>query len=385
MNRAAQQGSDVLVIGGGIMGASSAFFLARRGQRATLLERGLVGQQASGVNFGNVRRQGRPLFELPLANRASATWRQARELLGEEVEYLQRGHLRVCYRNQPELESKLEVYAAEARACDLQLEILGREQLRRRFPVLGPEVQLGSLSPLDGHANPRLAAPAFARAALRTGAIVHEQCEIVRVEKRGADFAVHTADDRHYSAPALLIAAGAWSHHLSAQFGEPVPLTTRGPTMSVTEPVPYAVEPSIGVYTAQEMESVYFRQIPRGNVIIGGSTRGAVDPVRLRAPVYPAHSHSQWQQIQRLAPALGRLQIIRVWSGIESYLPDGLPVMGPSQRVDGLFYAFGFCGSGFQVGPGVGETMAELISTGTTSVAPQPWRVARFAQSIALE
>jgi sarcosine oxidase subunit beta len=86
----------------------------------------------------------------------------------------------------------------------------------------------------------------------------------------------------------------------------------------------------------------------------------------------------QVRQLRRIAPALGRLRVIRVWSGIESYLPDDLPVIGPSSRVPGLYYAFGFCGHGFQIGPGVGDVMAELIDTGATTTPIAPFHIGRF-------
>ena len=148
--------------------------------------------------------------------------------------------------------------------------------------------------------------------------------------------------------------------------------------MSVTEPVPYAIQLSIGVSTPLESEAVYFRQIPRGNVVIGGSTRGRSYTDQHRAQVVPQNTLSQLQQIRRLVPALARLNIIRVWSGVEGYTPDDAPVLGHSNRVPGLYYAFGFSGSGFQVGPGVGETMAELIQTGSTSIDLTPYHPDRF-------
>jgi sarcosine oxidase subunit beta len=369
--------SDVVIIGGGIMGTSAAFFLRQRGSSVTLIERGLVGQQASGVNFGNVRRQGRALVQLSLANRASAIWRRMNELLGEEVEYIQSGHIRVCYRDRPEAVGQLEQYANDARPLGLDLELLSGSALQTRFPFLGPEVLAGSLSSLDGHANPRLVAPAFARAAQRNGVTIVEHTHIVHAEKRGDDFVVSSDDGRTFRAPVLLITAGAWANTLSAAFGEPIDLISRAPTMSVTEPVPYQIKPAVGVYTPLEEESVYFRQIPRGNVIIGGSFRGA-DPQLHRAYVKPGNTLSQLRQVRRVAPALQRLHIIRVWSGVEGYSPDNQPVMGPSERVSGLYYAFGFSGAGFQVGPGVGETMAELIVTGATAIPLEPYRVSRF-------
>lgn len=373
--------SDVLIVGGGIMGCSSAFFLRQRGCSVTLLERGLVGQQASGTNFGNVRRQGRPLLQLPLANRASAIWRRMKELVGEDVEYLQVGHVRVCFRDRPETVDTFERYASDARHCGLELEVLSGSALRSRFPFLGREVLAGSHSPEDGHANPRLVAPAFARAARRAGAAVFENSLVVSAEKQGEDFCVTCADGRSFRAPVLLVTAGAWADALTAQFGEPVDLLSRGPTMSVTEPVTYSIKPAVGVFTPVEHETVYFRQIPRGNIIIGGSTRGPAYPDIARAYVEPPNTLSQLRQIQRLAPALGRLNIIRVWSGIEGYLPDSLPAIGPSARVSGLYYAFGFSGSGFQIGPGVGDVMAELIATGATSTPIDAYRIGRLLRA----
>ncbi|EGH44062.1 FAD dependent oxidoreductase, partial [Pseudomonas syringae pv. pisi str. 1704B] len=231
-------------------------------------------------------------------------------------------------------------------------------------------------------ANPRLAAPAFARAAIRAGARIEERTEVAHVEKVGNEFEVTTTDGRIFSADQLLITAGAWGQKLSTQFGESVPLDTHGPQMAVTEPVPYALPTVIGVFTKIPHEVIYFRQIPRGNIIIGGGFRSKPDMINRRAYVEPRSIVNQVQQMRRLLPGVGNLNIIRVWSGIEGYTPDSLPVMGRSGKVDGLFYAFGFCGHGFQLGPGVGDVMAELISTGATSTSISPFDIRRFDVSL---
>ena len=373
------QKSDVLIIGGGIMGSTSAFFLRRRGHSVTLLERDQIGQYASGVNFGNVRRQGRYLGQLELANRSWALWKRLPELIDDDLEFIASGHMRVCYREDEIAE--LEAYAAAPEAAQLDLRIYRGAELHRRFPFLGPDVKGGSYAPHDGHANPRLAAPAFARAARRLGAQIEEQTEVAEVQKVGGEFSVTTTDGRQFSAAQLLITAGAWGQKLSLQFGEPVPLDTHGPQMAVTEPVPYALPTVIGVYTKIPEEVIYFRQIPRGNIVIGGGYRSKPDMLNRRAYVEPRSILNQVNQMRRLLPGVGNLSIIRVWSGIEGYLPDSLPVMGPSGTVDGLFYAFGFCGHGFQLGPGVGDVMAELISTGSTSTSIEPFSIRRFALS----
>ena len=369
--------TDVIVVGGGIMGAASAFFLRKRGRTVSLIERGLIGQQASGVNFGNVRRQGRFLPQLPLANRSREIWGRLNDLLGDDVEFLASGHLRITYVD--EMTANIETYAREAKHYGLDLEILSGNMLRARFPFLGPEVRAGSYAPLDGHANPRLVAPAFGRAAARAGAGVYENSEIVRVEHDGGGFRVESSDGRVFRAEQLLIAAGAWGNRLASQFGEPVPLAVHGPQMAVTEPVPYGLVPVLGVVTRIAEEGIYLRQVKRGNIVLGGGFRTVPDLDTRRAIVAPRNTLVQLEQLGRMVPALSRLSVIRVWSGVEGYLPDDIPIMGPSAKISGLYYAFGFCGHGFQLGPGVGDVMAELMATGTTTTEIAPFAVARFA------
>jgi sarcosine oxidase subunit beta len=369
--------ADVIIVGGGLMGAASAFFLRKRGRSVILLERGLVGQQASGVNFGNVRRQGRFLPQLPLAHRSRAIWGRMKELLGEDAEFLVTGHVRGVYDEAQA--AVVEQYAKDARGWGLELELVGGSAFRRRFPFFGSEVVCGSYSPNDGHANPRLAAPAFGRAAARAGARVIENCDVRAVDKDGEDFRVQAADGRCFRAPSALICAGAWGDKLSAAFGEPVPMTPHGPSMGVTEPLPYGIVPVVGVSTKVAHEVVYFRQVKRGNIVFGGGLRGPAYPDLKRAYVLPENVLRQLRELRRLAPVLGKLQVLRTWSGIEGYMRDELPVMGPSGRVSGLYYAFGFCGHGFQLGPGVGDVMAELIDTGATTTPIEPFHIQRFA------
>lgn len=370
--------SDVLIIGGGLMGVTTAFFLRHHyGLGVTLLERELIGRQASGTNFGNVRRQGRALEQMPLANRAHAVWGRVKSLLGEDIEFLPLGHLRVCYTH--EQAAKLEEHARLARPMGLDLELLSADMLRQRYGFFSKEVVAGSLSPLDGHANPRLAGPAFGRAARRAGADILEHQEVVHIEKDGDDFVAHTAAGKTFRAAQMLVASGAWSNKLAAAFDAPVPMEARGPQMGVTEPVPYAIGPSIGVSTPIEEEGLYFRQITRGNIVFGGGLKGPASTDTIRAGVRPDNTLRQLRELRRFVPAMARLQLLRVWSGIEGYVGDSRPVMGPSARVPGLHYAFGFNGEGFAISLGVGETMAELLATGKTVTPIEAFSIGRFA------
>jgi sarcosine oxidase subunit beta len=370
--------ADVIIVGGGIMGAATAFFLRKRGVSVILLERGLIGQQASGTNFGNVRRMGRPVEQLPLSNRSRETWLKFKELFGEDVELLLNGQLRVGFT--PAHEERMAKYAQDAKDFGLGMQMMGAKALHERFPYLGPEITAVCHAPYEGHANPRLAAPIIGRAAVREGAQVFENTEIVSVEKEGEDFRVTAADGRTFRAPVALITAGAWGNRISTSFGEPVPMIAKAPQMCVTEPVPYAIGPSIGALTDVPEQLVYFRQVARGNIVIGGGGHELADLENRRAYVNPRRTLIKLAQAPRVMPAFKHLSIIRVWSGIEGYMEDSSPVMGPSARVPGLHYAFGFSGAGFQLGPGVGDVMAELIHTGATTTPIEQYHIRRFAK-----
>lgn len=376
-SRTGAHGTDVLVLGGGLMGTTTAFFLRQHGLSVTLLERELVGRQASGTNFGNVRRQGRELHQMPLAHRARAVWGRIRELLGEDAEFVPYGHLRVCYTEKQA--AVIEQHALDVKPLGLHLQLFTAAQLRQRWGIFAPGVVAGSYSPEDGHANPRLAGPAFARAAQRAGARIIEHADVLQVEHDGKGFTAHTADGRRFQAPQMLVACGAWSNRMAEQFGEGVPLEARGPQMGVTEPLPYALGPSIGLSSPVEHEGMYFRQIARGNIVFGGGLKGPAHADHVRAYVKPDNVLRQLRELRRFVPAFGNVQLIRVWSGIEGYTPDWQPVMGPSAKVPGLHYAFGFNGEGFAISPGVGETMAELIATGCTAIPMKPYAIERFA------
>jgi sarcosine oxidase subunit beta len=368
--------ADVVIVGGGIMGSAAGFFLRRRGLSVILLERDVIARHASGTNFGNVRRQGRFLPQLPLANRSRDIWGRLPELVGEDAEFVVSGHIRVAYRDEDA--AGLEAYARDCRSYGLELELLSGNALRDRHPYLGREVVLASSSPLDGHANPRLAAPALARAARRLGADVREGVEVTAVLKAGDDFEVQTRAEGSFRAPVALICAGAWANALAAGNGESAPLVPRGPQMGVTEPMPYELGPVVGVASARPEEGIYLRQVKRGNIVFGGCYRAPVDTERRLARVDPAITTHQLGELRRVVPALRHVSVIRTWSGIEGYIADDIPVMGPSGTVAGLYYAYGFCGHGFQLGPGVGDVMAELIATGATTTPIAPFSITRF-------
>ena len=160
---------------------------------------------------------------------------------------------------------------------------------------------------------------------------------MAKVEADGDGFRVESTDGRVFRAGQLMIAAGAWGNKLAIQFDEPVPLNAQGPQMAVTEPVPYTLVPVLGVTTNIPQEGVYLRQVKRGNIVFGGGFRSEPDLTARRAHVKPQNTLSQFEQIARIVPALRALSIIRVWSGVEGYLPDDIPIMGPSAKISRFF------------------------------------------------
>ncbi|WP_219272403.1 MULTISPECIES: NAD(P)/FAD-dependent oxidoreductase [Pseudomonas] len=362
--------SEVIVLGGGIVGASAALLLAQKGRRVVLLERDFCGSHSSGVNYGGVRRQGRPLHQLPLSQRAHELWSDLPGLIGIDGEYVRSGHLKLA-RSHEDL-AALQAYADATRGFGLGLQMLDHAQLRARFPWVGDVAVGASLCPEDGHANPRLVSPAFARAAQRHGARVMEQTEVTQVEHDGQRFQVRCANGVQLQARWLLNCAGAWASTVAAHFGEPVPMTSAHPAMLVTEPLPVVMDVSTGV----EGGGIYARQVARGNCILGGGRGFALGPQQARPG--QAAVLEILRNAGELYPFLRGAQAIRTWSGTEGYLPDHEPVIGDSSTQPGLLHGFGFAGAGFQLGPAVGEALAEIVCTGASRQPIEAFSIRRF-------
>jgi sarcosine oxidase subunit beta len=372
------QSADAIIIGGGIVGCSAALAMSRRGLRVILLERDTCGSRSSGINFGGVRRQGRAVEQLPLAARAKRIWDALPGYVGIDGEYQQSGHLKLA--RSPQEFAELESYRQNTRDFGLDLQLIGPQAVRQRFPWLAHNVVGGSYCPQDGQANPRLVSPAFAAAARRAGTLIFERFTLEHIEHQRGEFRVYGADGSQFSAPNLLNCAGAWSREIAAQFGDLVPLTQGYPAMAVTEPLPFFIPHCLGVCGSE----VYCRQVQRGNVILGGGRGiGLSDSTsRSTADILQA----LMGRLVKLVPSLRNVQIIRSWSGVEAYTPDKQPVLCASPATPGLFHGFGMSGAGFEIGPAAGEVLADLLIDGRTETAIQAFDLRRFnlPQSAAL-
>lgn len=361
---------DVAIIGGGIMGCAAALELRKARRTVVLLEKGLCGAQASGVNAGGVRQQGRHLTELPMTRRAAKIWPRLHEVLGEDIEFRQVGHMRLA-RSESDVEM-LEKHAAAVREYGLHLQLLSGKVAQEMFPWVSQKIAGASVALEDGHANPRLVTPAYARAARRHGADIREGTTVERAQWTGQHFDIETPNLR-IKARFLINAAGAWAGKFLSLFGESAPLTLRAPNLFVTEPVSYFMTKSIAVWGG----AVYFRQVERGNVVIGGGPGWGdlgIERARNRAET----TLGQFQRAAELVPELEGLQIIRSWSGLEGDLPDKLPIVCFSRTTPNLIHAFGFCGHGFQLGPAMGEIISELVCEGRSQIPIDAFSLSRF-------
>ena len=371
--------TEVAIVGAGVAGCATALYLAQRRIPVVVLEKGVAGAQASGVNFGGVRQQGRLLPELPLARRSREIWPRLASIIGDDCEFVASGHLKLA-RDDADCE-ELAAYAEAARDHGLVLELLDGGQTRRRFPWLSGAVAGASFCAEDGQANPRLVGPAYGRAARAAGADLREGAKVTGFTHDGQahdgrGFELTTADGHVVRARQMVNCAGAWGGTVAAAFDETVPLTAIAPQMVVSEPTGHFIEPALGMCGA----GIYLRQIARGNVVFGSGS-GIADPAASRSYVLPEHTLAAGALAASLIPRLANLQIIRVWTGIEGEMADALPVIGPSRTTPGLWHAFGFSGHGFQLGPAMGEILGELLTTGETPTPIDAFRIDRFAEA----
>lgn len=366
---------DLAVIGGGLAGCSAAFHARKKGASVVLLERGRCGGQASGVNYGGVRQQGRHPAELPLAKRSRGIWGELDNLIGCSCEFVATGHLKLARNDQ----DMVELVAHQAIAADhgITLEILDRANLRHRFPYIDNRFSGASLCAEDGQANPRLAAPAFARAARQLGAVVREACPVEDAALSPVGFEILVAgDNRPIRARRLVNTAGAWGAKIAGWFGDNVKEEVMAPNMCVTEPIGPLIGPNLGICGG----GLYVRQAAGHGSIIFGSGLGIADRDSLRARPLAAVTMEAAKAVIDMIPALANVLVVRSWTGIEGRMPDGLPVVGPSPTTSNLYHAFGFSGHGFQLGPAVGAVLAELAIDGSSPTSLAGLSMTRFSK-----
>jgi sarcosine oxidase subunit beta len=373
-----QRQGDVLVIGGGIHGLSTAFHLAQRGVKVTVLEADYCGRHASGVNAGGVRTLGRHTPEIPLALSSRQLWHEMKGVLGDDGGFVPSGQLKLA-------ESLAELEECRQRVAQLQAlgfsheVLIDQQQVFEIIPTVARHVVGGIWVKDDGFAVPYKTVTAFRLAAQKLGVLVHETTPAQRIEQTDSQWRVTTARGV-YTAEHLVVTAGAWAGELAAQIGEPVPVHPEGLMLMVTHRVAPFCAPVLGATG----RSLSFKQFANGTVVIGGKLMGSLDFPARHGEVDMTRLGTSARTVTDLFPHLKNLGVNRVWAGVEAFTADDLPVIGASRKASNLSYSFGFCGSGFQMGPGTGKRLAQQILGEHSDISLDAFAVDRFEKAALL-
>jgi sarcosine oxidase subunit beta len=372
MTVAAPRRADVIVIGGGIHGCSTALHLARLGLSALLLEKDHVGRHASGVNAGGVRRLGRHLAEVPLSVASMQIWHEIASLVDDDCGFTAHGQIKVA-ENDAELDALRQRVARVEALGFTHEELIGRDELRALLPAVAEHCVGGIVCRDDGAALPYRTTLAFARKAVALGATLREGVRVLSLRRRDGLWQVTTSDG-DYEAPAVVNAAGAWAGELSAALGEPVPLKAVAPMLMITERVPHFIDPVVGAAG----RTLSFKQFDNGTVMIGGGLQGTAYPERNETVLDFGLLAVNARTVHDLFPIMRGVQVVRAWAGIEARMPDDIPVIGASREHEGLWHSFGYSAHGFQMGPIVGRIVAGLVAGQGTAFDLQPFDIGRF-------
>ncbi len=366
--------SDVVIIGAGIVGSSTAYYLAKAGVAVTLLDRrgSVPSGAASQASAGGVRHQGREPHQIPLAIFGLKLWPELGQELEAELHYRRDGMSIVT--NDEALIPALEGRVEQEQALGLEVRMVYAEELRRLVPGLSPHMLAGSYCPLDGHADPMRTVNALVRGAERQGArvMLNRPATGLAVEK-GRLAAVRTAQGDIPCRLAVL-AAGAWSPALAAGVGLELPFQTFPLQMMVTARRPHVLDQVLGWLG----HGLSLKQVPPGGFVIGGGWPGHGDLQTYATRLLPGSMAKSAQTALAIYPALAGVPVIRAWLGLEAFCADEMEIVGPAPGLSGLILAAGFSGHGFAIGPGVGLLMAEYIVSGRLSKLLQPFSIERF-------
>ena len=416
--------TDVVVIGGGIAGISTAYFLAKRGVNVVVCEKGRVAGEQSSRNWGWVRQQGRDWAELPIMMESNRIWQDLAKETGEkDLTFTQSGCLYLA--NSPKKLSKFEEWFDLAKQHQLSTRMLSADEIRSRYPDISGDWLGGMMTETDGRAEPFVAVPALARAAQAAGAKIIEQCAVRSLEtENGRVAGVVTESGRIRCAQAVL-AGGVWSTHFAANAGLSLPQLAVRSTVARTTPAPDVYGPNIsspglalrrrsdGGYTVTTGDRAehylsadsfrYFikyinlmkatardiRVYPRAPANYPGAwgmprrwSADEVSPFERMRVVNPEPSPVVIRDIRdrlpKRFPALRDADLAEAWAGLIDVTPDAVPILGESEDVPGLYFATGLSGHGFGIGPAIGRIMADILTGHSPGHDLSRFRMQRF-------
>ncbi|HEX9551274.1 MAG TPA: FAD-binding oxidoreductase [Candidatus Limnocylindrales bacterium] len=413
--------ADVVVIGGGIMGAATAYELSVKGASVVLLEKGRVGGEQSGRNWGWVRQQARDEDELPLMQASNARWRALEAELGASIEWTQAGNLALA--TDPARIAFFESWVKLAEAAGLDTRIIDQAEIRRLLPALEGEWLGAMYTPSDAHAEPLLATRAFASAAEARGVVIAEDCAVDRILVAGGRVTGVATERGAIRAEHVVCAAGVWAARLLGGVGVDLPVRIVHTSVARTRPVERITEMGVGYHPVVSLRQRhsgalylaaggwsdyditldsfshlraflpnYLKNRKMIKVHVG---RPLLEDLRRRAlrrdlpwqlrhdrvlspPANPEKVRSAVANFRRIFPTIP-IEIDRAWAGYTDTTPDAIPVIDELSSPAGLVVATGFSGHGFGMGPIVGRLVAEQIADRQPSLDLHAFRHGRFA------
>ena len=416
--------ADVVVIGGGVVGVFAAYYLARRGVKVALLEKGRVAAEQSSRNWGWCRQQNRDARELPMATKSLALWDALAAEIGADVGFRRCGLL---YLSQDE--SEIEAWAKWrdfAQTVGVTTHVLSAGEASQRGHATGRRWNGGVFSPSDGIADPSVAVPRVAAAIMKLGGTVHQNCAARGIERSAGRVSGVVTESGTIRTRTVVMAGGAWASSFCHQLG------IRFPQASVRSSI-LAVSPGAqglpdALHTAQV--SITRRLNGGYTLAISGRARVDISPQQIRfgrefLPMFARRWRSlapggtqgwrlgheslkKWaldevtpmertrildpkpdggqirltyERAGTLLPDLAQCTISDAWAGYIDSTPDGVPAIGEVEGVPGFILAAGFSGHGFGIGPGAGHLIADLISGDAPIVDPRPYAPERLNRS----
>jgi len=372
--------ADVVIVGAGIMGVSTAYHLARLGAgRVVVLERDSVCSGSTALASGGIRHQYTRRVGIELTTHAIVTYERFKDEFGVDPNFRQHGYL-ILISTDAELAGARQ--AAELqRSFGVDVEILDADAVSRRFPYLNTTDLLGAThTPRDGYADPYLATTAIAARARELGVTIR-QGEAVLGFERSADrvTGVVTATGR-VDAGAVVIATGAWSGGVGTLAGVDIPVTPLRRHKFITAPFPTDVIPAATPFVIDPHHGISMRR--EGDGVLLGCGRPdeassfSTEVDRSLEPVVVERA------VHRV-PSLESARLMRAWAGLYEMTPDQTGIVSRVPGAGGLYLIAGFSGHGFMHGPIAGQLMAELITGARPAMDIAPLSLARFAEGTA--
>ena len=351
---------DAIIIGAGSIGAPAAFFMAQAGLSVLVIDQlPSVGQASNKHAIGGIRATHSDPAKINLGNRSLEVFSTWQEEHGDDIEWHKGGYSFVAY--QEEHAALLKALVVYQQKHALEINWLDKPDMIRLIPNLNPEGLLGgTYSPNDGSASPLKASFAFQKQAVKAGALFNFNETVIGFLRKGDRILGVRTNQGEYHSQWVINAAGGWAKPLAEKLGLDVPVDPDSHEAAITEPISHLFHPMIVDMRARPgSANFYFYQHPTGKIIFCMTP----DP-----PILGTHTIASADFLPKAArrlievmPVLKNIRVRRVWRGIYPMTPDGSPIIGQVDGLDGHILAIGMCGQGFMFGPGVGKLLTHLI------------------------